>query len=301
MDSARDSITKKIVDAEQLELLLFVKMDGYICRSCDAMVTPCSYQTHNKKRAYFSAKHGHKDDCDIDGEIELKARARHERIADLTGFSGMFPKKLVLRDERPVAADVSDGNISNDSARKKAGYNENNTEKKNHCRTTSTIRSICRIFIDFPFNRDLLPLTVPGVSGHTYQYIFKRLEKEKIIAYSKIKIFYAPIQWTKSLFIENKYGEIFLGYGEWSEKKLNRPYKVQIHWENWSKAKREFVCKDIEEGRLEAMAAYKEGKKEKGWLFFIGSQNSQDPTIFHVDDHRLICCHVGEMIYPPKK
>lgn len=146
---------------------------------------------------------------------------------------------------------------------------------------------------------------MPGVSGYTYQYIFKRLEKDKIIAYPKMKIFYAAIYWKESLLsLEKEFGEIVLSAGEWSKEKnkFNPPYKVHIHWENWSKAKREFVCKDIEEGRLEAMAAYKEGKKEeKGWLFFIGSQNSQDPTIFHVDDHRLICCHVGEMIYPPKK
>ena len=37
--------------------------------------------------------------------------------------------------------------------------------------------------------------------------------------------------------------------------------------------------------------------KEKGWLFFIGKQDESDSTLFHVDDHRLVCCVVYEMIY----
>lgn len=301
MDSARDINTKKIVDAEQLELLLFVKMDGYLCRSCEAIVTPCSYQAHNKKRAYFSAKQGHQLGCDIDGEIELKKQARKERIANSAGFSGIFPRKLVLRNERSIVDEATDPVTSTKNAKKTVEHDDNDIEKKCHYRTTSTIRPICRMFIDFPFNRDQ-PLTIPGISGNTYRYIFKCLKKDEIIVYPKIRIFYAPIQWTKSLFVDNEYGKIFLGYGEWckEEKKFKKPYKVHIHWENWSKAKRDFVAKDIEEGRLGAIAASKvEENKKKGWLFFIGDQDSDDPALFHVNDHRLICCHVDEIIYPP--
>ncbi|MDR3159425.1 MAG: hypothetical protein LBU11_10600 [Zoogloeaceae bacterium] len=46
------------------------------------------------------------------------------------------------------------------------------------------------------------------------------------------------------------------------------------------------------------MAAKKRGDKEKGWLFFVGRQDADTLALFHVNDHRLICCLVAEMVYP---
>ncbi|WP_234419421.1 hypothetical protein, partial [Xanthomonas fragariae] len=40
--------------------------------------------------------------------------------------------------------------------------------------------------------------------------------------------------------------------------------------------------------------------KKMGWLFFIGRQDEEALTLFHVDDHRVICCFVVEMVYPPR-
>ncbi|SEA51190.1 hypothetical protein [Nitrosospira multiformis] len=59
------------------------------------------------------------------------------------------------------------------------------------------------------------------------------------------------------------------------------------------------VSREVETARVEDMAAKKRGDKEKGWLFFIGRQDESDPALFHVDDHRLVCCVAAEMIYPP--
>lgn len=295
MDSARDVYTGKITEAEQLWLLSPINANGYICRGCDAIVTPCSYQPQNKRRPYFSAKQGHKLDCDVDGEIELVRRGRKERITTQDGFPGNFPRKLVLHDKRPVVAATCMESSSHTAEPQATQYNAINVENNDHCRTASTIRPICRVFINFPFDRDL-PLTVPGISSNTYQYVFWSLKRNQIILYPKLKIFYAPISW-KALVIENDHLDIQLNAGEWGEKGFSCSYKVKINWKNWGTAKRNYVSKEMEIARLEAIEADKRGTNEKGWLFFIGKQDSIDSSIFHVDDHRLICCLVAEILY----
>lgn len=295
MDSARDLYTGKIIEAEQLWLLPLVNANGYICRGCDALVTPCSYQPQNKRRPYFRVKQGHKVDCDVEGEMELVRRARKERVTAQDGFPGRFPRKLVLHETRFVVSDTyrAPSHIGEPPS---SQYNEINAKNNDHCRTASTIRPICRVFINFPFDRDL-PLMVPGISSKTYQYVFWSLKSNQIIRYPTLKIFYAPISW-KALVINDDRLEIQLNAGEWGEKGFSRPYKVNINWKNWGTAKRNYVVKEIEATRLEAIEAGKQGKNEKGWLFFIGKQDSIDPSIFHVEDHRLICCLVVEMLYP---
>ncbi|CAM2837814.1 hypothetical protein [Legionella worsleiensis] len=295
MDSARDISTGKIIEAEQLWLLSPINANNYICRGCNAIVTPCSYHPQNKKRPYFSAKQGHKIDCDVDGEIELVKRARKERITTQDGFPGNFPRKLVLHDKRPVVAAICKGS-SHISESQSIQFKLINTENNDHCRTVSTIRQICRVFINFPFDRDL-PLTVPGISSNTYQYVFWSLKRNQIILYPQLKIFYAPISW-KALVVDSDHLDIQLNAGEWGEKGFSCSYKVRINWKDWGTAKRNYVTKEIEIARLEAIEADKRGDKQKGWLFFIGKQDSIDPSIFHVEDHRLICCLVAEMLYP---
>lgn len=297
MDSARDINTGKIIEAEQLWLLSPINANDYLCRGCDATVTPCSYKPQNKKRPYFSAKQGHKIDCDVDGEIELVRRARKERIVIQDGFPTTFPKKLVLNDKRLVVAAISSIDPLHINEQQTAQHNNVvNVKNNEHCRTASTIRPICRAFINFPFNRDL-PLTIPGVLSNTYQYVFWSLKKNQIIFYSQSKVFYAPISW-KALVTDGDYLDIQLNAGEWGEKCFSRSYKVRVNWKDWGTAKRNSVARELEIARLEAIEANKRRDRQKGWLFFMGKQDSNDPAIFHVEDHRLICCLVAEILYP---
>jgi hypothetical protein len=141
-------------------------------------------------------------------------------------------------------------------------------------------------------------LDVPKVAANTFQRVFWSLKRDRIISYLEPRLFYAPISWKASVANEDQL-EIQLSYGEWKERKLIRPYRVRIDWKNWSTAKRNYVSREIAVARSEYMAANKRGDKEKGWLFFMGRQDESDFALFHVDDHRLVCCLVAEMIYPP--
>jgi hypothetical protein len=251
MDSARDVFSGEIIDAEQLWFLRPINANGYVCRGCDAIVTPCSYNPQlNKKRPYFSAKQGHKFDCDVDGEVELVRRARKGCIIFEDGLPSNFPKKLVLQDKRPIVATTSAESFRIKEPQT-TQYKAINVKNNEHCRTASTIRPFCRVFINFPFNLDL-PLIVPGISSNTYQYVFWSLRRNQIVLYPQLKIFYAPISW-KKLVMESNSLEIQLEAGEWGGKGYSRPYKVKVHWENWSTRKRNYVSDEIEIARLEAI------------------------------------------------
>lgn len=297
MESARDKTTDEIVDAEELWIIKQVDPLGYTCRGCEAVATPCSYRPENVVRPYFSAKDGHKEGCDVDGEVELIKRARKQRVSTREGFPGSFPSRLVLRDLRPV---VGSGGVQGDASsqpERNTGSKTGNKPQRNRHFATQTIRSICRTFINYPFDRDL-PLMLPGVAADSYQRAFRSLKRDEVISYPECRLFYARISWTAPT-VNEEHLEIQLGHGEWNEGKLMRRYRVQVDWRSWSSAKRNYVSREVEASRLEGIAAKKRGDKDDGWLFFIGKQDENDSALFHVDDHRLICCLVAEMIYPP--
>lgn len=298
MESARDKQTGKIIDAEQLWELDYVDPHGYLCRGCEALVSPCSYLPENKVRPYFSAKAGHKPGCDVDGESKLVARAQKQRITTLEGFPGSFPYRLELRETRDVVQ-TAGTDVNHSSKTQKNKRNGTDGGKRNRSWVAQTIRPLCRTFLNYPYDRDL-PLNIPNVTGRTYQSIFWRLSGQIIQQYTDLRIFYAPIQWSKPVQTE-EWLEIRLSYGEWKDKKLIQPYIVRIDWKNWSQAKRHSVLREIETARNECIKEQKNNRRKKGWLFFIGCQDHDNPAIFHLSDHRLVCCIVGEMIYPKNK
>jgi hypothetical protein len=180
---------------------------------------------------------------------------------------------------------------------RRTGSNGSSETRRDRHWAAQTIRPICRTFLNYPFDRDL-PLAVPGIAADTYQRVFRSLQSDQIVQYPEPRLFYAPISW-KAPIADDVQLEIQLSYGEWKERKLIRPYRVRLGWQDWSPAKRNYVSREIETAKSEYMAAKKRGDKEKGLLFFIGRQDASDPTLFHVDDHRLVCCVIAEMIYPP--
>lgn len=296
MDSAYEINTGKIIDAEELRLIDCVDPKGYTCRGCGILVSPCSYQQKNKVRPYFSAKDGHRNGCDIDGEAELIKRAKKIRVTTCKGFPGTFPNKLEIKSTRTVEA-ISSNIRTSLVANKYQNIADNNVDSIAKTRTwiARTIRPICRTFINFPYDRDL-PLTISGISGTIYKYVFKRI-KNQIIHYPNARIFYAPISWIKPI-TNDKQLEIKLNVGEWKNGQLIRPYRLRINWDDWSTAKRKYISCDLEFTRNEARKAKETNPKEIGWLFFIGKQDDVDLALFHVNEHRLICSLVAEIIYP---
>ena len=296
MDSARDKYTGEIVEAEFLWNIHPIDPLRYLCRGCCALVRPCSYRPENKVRPYFSAKDGHKAGCDVDGEVELVKRARKQRVTTREGFPLRFPNRLVLHATRPVVGPDESPTVPSGGGGRRAVSSGSSETRRDRVWAAQTIRPICRSFINFPFDRDL-PLAVPRVAADSYRNVFRSLKSPEIIHHPQPRIFYGPISW-KARIENDDHLEIQLSYGEWKESNLIRPYRVRMDWKNWSATKRNSISREIQTARSEYMAARDHGGKEKGWLFFLGRQDESDLTVFHVDDHRLVCCVVAEMIYP---
>ncbi|WP_176330965.1 hypothetical protein [Burkholderia vietnamiensis] len=300
MDSAQDKITGEIVEAEQLWLIPEVDKDRYVCRGCGIKLTPAAYRPENVVRPYFTARDGdHKPGCDVDGEKKLVTKGKKKRLSTLKeGFPAPYPSKLVLRDVRAITGEPGggDNDVTAGGGTRRTDDGNSGTSTSNRRRVANTIRPICRTFINFPYDRDL-ELEVPDIDATKYLSVFKKLKWDELAQYPDARIFYAAIRWSKPLETD-KFLEVTVDAGERDqEKRLARGHRVRVEWADWSKAKRTYVRNEIEAARKEAIAAKDKGTKEKGYLFFVGEQDTDDTRVFRVTDHRLICCLVDEITY----
>lgn len=306
LDTARDIHTLELVEAEELWNMPTVDSNGYICRGCTTQVFPASYdKDRNKKRPYFSLGpvNKHKS-CNVDGEEKIVKRAKKERIGTPEGFPLPFPSRLTLIDERPVNPDTND--LSDEV---KGGKTEGQTataglSNRQHGHTVKTIRPACRAFINFPFDREYLPLAIPNIPGDTYAKVFKYLGSKKPEHFKDPKrLYYAAIRWTEKPVSTETHCELMLNAGEWNEKekRFMSLSRVRVDWSNWSQSRRDSFVREFYATREEAIEEAKRESKTKGWIFFVGTQDAADPSIFLVDDHRLICCLPAKMIWPSKK
>ncbi len=222
MDSAIDYYTGQIIDGEQLWHINPVDKHGYRCRGCGVIVNPVSYESHNKKRPHFKdfPSKPHESYCDIEGELKLIAKGREERVTNQNGFPGSFPSNLKLVDEKQKV-DLIQPMLGSESFSPGATQSKMLTGKRHTKWTAGTIRPICRMFMNFPYDRGL-PLSIPGISGQTYDEVIKKLSSD-IISYPTPHIFTAPLSWKKHDNIEGKI-IVQLNCGLWEDNKLVKPY-----------------------------------------------------------------------------
>ena len=199
MDSAREKRSCHIVEAESLWGLELVDVHGYECHGCGIPVYPASYERDsNKKRPYFSRrKQVHASDCEIDGRPALVQRAKTGRIGRAEGFPVPFPSRLVLEDQRPTEQ-ASDNQELDPAARGRTRTRSGNGSGtgRYHGHTVTTIRPMCRTFIDFPHDRAYLPASIPGCAGTTYAGLFHRLHSVRSFQ-PPIQLYYAPMRWSR--------------------------------------------------------------------------------------------------------
>ncbi len=303
MDSARDKATGQIVSAEDLWAIENIEEQGYVCRGCGIPAIPASYRPKNLVRAHFRFRQDHKYGCDVGGEIELIAKGRKNRLSTpRDGFPAPYPSSLKLLGPRPKVdpmLPIIDNEVKQ-GARKPPEEvpTDDNTSMRKRNWAANTIRPICKDFVNFPYDRDR-ELSIDGIEGSNYLTIFKKLCWDKLIRYQS-KLLYAPICWVKPIETDACL-EIAFDAGERKDKKLLHGYKVRVDWSNWSVFKQRSVRTEIEVARQEAINAGNEKKNDKAYFFFIGTQDAQEEAVFHVTDHRLLCCIVTSIIYPDYK
>ncbi|MBJ9696364.1 hypothetical protein [Burkholderia cenocepacia] len=108
---------------------------------------------------------------------------------------------------------------------------------------------------------------MPGIDATKHLSVFKKLKWDELARYPDARIFYAAIRWSKPLETD-EFLEVTIDTGDRDqEKRLARGHRVLVERADWSKAKRTYVCNEIEAARKEALAAKDKGNKEKGYLF----------------------------------
>ena len=293
MDSARDTTTNEIIEAEQLWELEVVDKERYACIGCGTQIWPASYKRDiNKKRPYFTlgSTGAHIEPCDIDGEEDIVKRAKVERLGTPEGFPLPYPNKLVLMDERPVA-NPSGGELGVDDAqRQKSRGDSSRGQRANHGHTVKTLRPIAKAFIKYPHDRETLPLQVPDCEGSTFASVFWRLGKLMQFR-SPTHLYYAPLHW-KAPSKSDAHIEWHLNAGDWDTVNNRRgaSYRVRIDWTDWSSTQRNTLLHEVEVARDKAKDS---GGAINAWLFFVGIQDADDPTLLVVSRYQLICCIEG--------
>lgn len=304
METARDSHTLEAVEAEELWSMVVVDSSRYICRGCTQQVFPASYdKAINKKRPYFrlGALKDHLMGCDVYGEDKIIKRAKKERVGTPEGFPMPFPNRLVLAENRPIER-KGEGNSLQDGRARTSGSPESSdaTARKHHGHSVTTIRMICRTYMRYPNDRSYMRSQVPGVPGGTYLQVFKSVSGKPESLADQTRLFYAPIRWKENPIIQEEYCELTLSAGEWDQTrgKYKSMYRVRVHWTSWSKVRRDTLIREYETTREEAKDQFRSEKSAKGWLFFVGTQDTIEPSIFNVSDHRLICSISGVVERP---
>lgn len=298
MESARDKHTGEIVEAENLWMLDDVDTDGYECWGCGITMQPAAWEKDKKVRAYFKKKRHtkHLPDCDADAENAVVRQGQKKSVRHiLDSAPGLSPSGLKLIDKRPtIDLDLTGGASKPSSTRlASSSSSEGNAPTRESRRQVNSIRQICRAFIRFPHDRDM-SLSVPGVAGHNYMTIFKKI-KPPIQPYPDAKIFYAQLLWQRLSYDDEML--IIPLSGEWEGGKPSRIYQIHIEWAHWSKAKRTVLRKELEAAQAEAKEAKDKGQQDKAWVFFMGEQVVDNQEIFYVTDYRLICSIMGYITY----
>ena len=293
MDSAWEKRIHRVVEAESLWSLDSVDVYGYECHGCGIQVYPASYErASNKKRPYFSRReHVHANDCEVDGRPALVKRAKCGRVGRAEGFPVRFPSKLVLEDHRPMERRAEDQELDQGAPYRRRTRGERAAGSgAYHGHTVTTIRPMCRTFMDFPYDRQDLPASIPGCAGTTYANLFHRLTAARAFDRPR-QLSFAPMAWSRPV-RTSEYGEWKLDAGDWDKERNRRSdnvYRVRVRWGTWTERQRRVVERETEVCRKEVI-----GTTRKAWLFFVGSQSADDLTLISVDDHRLICALPGE-------
>lgn len=306
MDAARDRATGEIVSGVELWLLDHVDKSGYECRGCGVPLNPVSFERGLKRRPHFKLFDGtsHEDDCDVEVLNDLKKRARYEPVSRPDGFPVSHPNRLELLERQvvvrsPERIDADGHAASGWQNSSRSAPDPSAARRRRHNWIARTIRPLVRHYMQFPHDRHLA-LHVPSVDGRTFRQVFKRLFYLPDVYFTEPRIYYGSLHLRRSIEGED-FVDVWLSQGEWdrsrSPRQLVHPYVVRIHTAGWSERKRNYVLDEIDVAREEARVAVHSGDSEtRAWLFFLSRQDAEDRFLFHVDDHRLICCEADTLI-----
>lgn len=265
---------------------------------CGIQVFPRSYRAENLLRAHYYAKVAHASNCDVSGEEQIRSKGKNRSVAaELETSPGLSPASLRLIEKRVITGEVpvEVGEVKTITSPRSASADKESAQKPAGRRAANSIRPICRAFLEFPYDRHLA-LQISGIQTNTYQTVFKILRSVGIERLHQQRIFYGELSWTAPQDDGDKF-VILLNAGEWIAKRLT-PYTVVVNWRNWTKTARLRLKNELEIARKENMAAKKQNRSQRTFLFFLGPQDPDKLSHFSVNDQRLICTIHADLCFP---
>ncbi|MDC4428291.1 hypothetical protein NQ647_04875 [Acinetobacter baumannii] len=303
MDTAFDKQGRLINGEDLWELNGKVDKDGYYCIGCGVNVTPASYDRElNVQRPHFREhrSYPHKANCDVLGEDEIKGNGRKRKVFNPNDTLPSFiPTVLRLIDTNTAMGTDQSLNYSSSSI-KGTNLGTERVVRRSHG-VVQSIRRLCSVYIDYPYDRDI-PLKIPNNELSTYGELFRKIPSDFRLADTS-KILMSQMHFSRLDIIDNEI-RIQLSQGLWGyDEKIKKERVIKnsfliIDTSNWSKNRKTVITNELNFVRSEAIDAYNKNKKTKlkSWIFFIGSQDLDNPSIYRVSDHRLICAMSADNI-----
>ncbi len=299
MFEGRDIKTAKIVSSDDLRFLDQVDQDGYVCPECSIKIIPSSFRKENKVRPHFKIPAGtdHLAHC---SEALRKVYIKVSRKQFIKSNSGE-PYLLVGRlaepsNHREVVEQPTTG--GNTSTKIKTGHIPTKEladikhENKPRKRSTVSLERIVDDYIQFPNNREVSPLELPGVEPGTYATLFKEVKDVANPETGKSMVYYCKMAFAQKAFIREDSIVVFLAVGRW----VPSTSEVKGHWLNqlttvldtkgWNSRHTENILDEINLVNELARASYKTKSKKNGYAFIFGSI---EDGAFRVSNHRHIC------------
>ncbi|MFF0452891.1 hypothetical protein [Nocardia africana] len=194
MDQARDIRRKVTVDATELA---YTRSTGpFLCIECKASMILVAVGS-TKVMPHFRIQPAHEPTCNVAGRrvpispADSMEDARTERLGGVA-----IAYKLI----RPTVHEEVDPDSDTEPQQRstRATSNSSDSEASTGYRESaaSTIRPFCRTYIEYPNLRARLRIAIPEIQADYYQFAFKRLEHDKIVAHPLRRIFYAPVAWS---------------------------------------------------------------------------------------------------------
>ena len=159
-----------------------------------------------------------------------------------------------------------------------------NTNRK-HNYSVKTINSIAKHYLNFPYDRREMSLTISGISGSNYNEVIEKLP-DRIDVFPQKKMRYGRLHNYANAKVINSKIIVKLLNGCWLNKKPINTYKVIVETTGWNQRKKDYILNYVAASQEE----YKEDKRKGTFVFFIGIQNESNPSEFIVNDYRLFSC-----------
>lgn len=292
--------TKTPVTARQVERWSDQERRGSLfqCAGCLTPVIPWNMDSSRRSPTFSIGPKGgpHSHGCDPDAPTD-GTHGSHARTTSLTGRSVGVPHRLVLIDrsvrvEDPDHVDAESDVDAERRRRSRATDDSVVAAPGGRSRNAHALGHIVDTWLDLSTAtiRRAEPLDVPGVDTDTYLTVFKRISafSQEIPTYAP-RIFYSALRFTRDRVQD---GSILTLTLQPEQHATRRQFPIlctlAVDRTGWPVGRSNALDRELDWAYAHARASWRTDKTSAMHVFALAQQHPDDPTVFQVDDPRLI-------------